>query len=599
MIILKTLRWSNVFSYGRDNVIHFNEFPIIQLVGKNGHGKSSIPLILEEVLYNKNSKGIKKADILNRNTKDKSYTIELDFDKDGVSYTIQTTRGTTQTVILLRDGDNISAHTATGTFKLIEDVIGFDHKTFSQLIYQSSSASLEFLTATDTNRKKFLIDLLNLTRYSEAFEVFKKLGKEAEKEVAVVETKLSTTQSWLSKAIKEDLSIKERKGYPVIEESVRKELFELEDTLSTVESKNRKINTNNAKRSQLNAIDDRDLIIVIPEVIDTSSMSRELGEHRKTIKDSELFIKRIEGLQGQCPTCYQSVDRNTIIQLIKEQNKLKSIAQEAITKLDAAIKGCETSNKEANRVKKVRADWEVLYNSIDKSLPNESIDAVALQKRIEELRKNILATDTQAKEVEQYNAKVDAHNSRVSVISGQITEMRADLETLSVELERLNDNLALISILQKTFSTNGLIAYKIECLVKDLEDLANMYLADLSGGRFQLTFKISTGDKLNVIITDSGRDIDILALSSGERSRVNVATLLAIRKLMQSLSNSRVNLLILDETIENLDIDGKEKLVEVLLKEEHLNTFLISHGFTHPLLEKIMVVKEKNMSRLE
>jgi DNA repair exonuclease SbcCD ATPase subunit len=68
---------------------------------------------------------------------------------------------------------------------------------------------------------------------------------------------------------------------------------------------------------------------------------------------------------------------------------------------------------------------------------------------------------------------------------------------------------------------------------------------------------------------------------------------------MQSLSNSRINLLILDETIENLDTEGKEKLVEVLLAEEHLNTFVISHGFSHPLLEKIQVIKNKNISRIE
>ena len=104
---------------------------------------------------------------------------------------------------------------------------------------------------------------------------------------------------------------------------------------------------------------------------------------------------------------------------------------------------------------------------------------------------------------------------------------------------------------------------------------------------------------INVIITDNGRDIDILALSGGERARVNTATLLAIRKLMQSLSNARINLLILDETIDSLDTDGKEKLIEVLLNEEHLNTILVSHGYTHPLLEKITVVKENNISRLE
>jgi len=166
MLKYKELRWSNCFSYGENNVIRFDENPITQLVGKNGHGKSSIALILEEVQFNKNSKGIKKGSILNRNTTAKSYTIELDFEKDGSEYSIFTTRGSTQKVSFKKDGEDISSHTATSTFKEIENVLGFDHNTFSQIVYQSSTASLEFLTATDTQRKKFLIELLNLSRYS-------------------------------------------------------------------------------------------------------------------------------------------------------------------------------------------------------------------------------------------------------------------------------------------------------------------------------------------------------------------------------------------------------------------------------------------------
>jgi len=65
------------------------------------------------------------------------------------------------------------------------------------------------------------------------------------------------------------------------------------------------------------------------------------------------------------------------------------------------------------------------------------------------------------------------------------------------------------------------------------------------------------------------------------------------------LSSTKVNLLILDETVDSLDTYGKEKLIEVLLNEPDLNTFLISHGYTHPLLEKITVIKENNISRLE
>ena len=155
-----------------------------------------------------------------------------------------------------------------------------------------------------------------------------------------------------------------------------------------------------------------------------------------------------------------------------------------------------------------------------------------------------------------------------------------------------------LEILKKAFSTNGLIAYKIETLVKELEELTNRYLGELSDGRFTLSF-IVTNDKLNVRITDNGNIVDILALSSGELARVNTATLLAIRKLMSSISKSKINILFLDEVINVLDDIGREKIVEVLLQEKDLNTYIVSHGWTHPLLEKIEVVKKGNVSRLE
>ena len=67
---------------------------------------------------------------------------------------------------------------------------------------------------------------------------------------------------------------------------------------------------------------------------------------------------------------------------------------------------------------------------------------------------------------------------------------------------------------------------------------------------------------------------------------------------MSSISKSRINILFLDEVINVLDEAGREKLVEVLL-QENLNTYVVSHGWTHPLLEKIEVVKHNNVSALE
>ena len=54
-IQLNTLKFSNMFSYGKkENTIKFNDNKITQLTAPNGSGKSSIALILQEVLFNKN-----------------------------------------------------------------------------------------------------------------------------------------------------------------------------------------------------------------------------------------------------------------------------------------------------------------------------------------------------------------------------------------------------------------------------------------------------------------------------------------------------------------------------------------------------------------
>ena len=93
MITLKKLKWSNCFSYGANNELDLDDSTLTQIIGTNGMGKSSIPLIIEEALYNKNSKGIKKADIPNR-ILNNGYDIYLSFTKDDSFYEVSVNRKT-------------------------------------------------------------------------------------------------------------------------------------------------------------------------------------------------------------------------------------------------------------------------------------------------------------------------------------------------------------------------------------------------------------------------------------------------------------------------------------------------------------------------
>ena len=231
------------------------------------------------------------------------------------------------------------------------------------------------------------------------------------------------------------------------------------------------------------------------------------------------------------------------------------------------------------------------------SLPPSPLDPVELEDRARGISERISDAKRRLLQIARENEQITKRNTRIQVILEQTQEFQNELvqqqELLAIETE-VSSNL---EVLKKAFSTNGLLAYKIENLVKELEELTNHYLAELSDGRFTLEFVVSN-DKLNVQITDNGNIVDILALSSGELARVNTATLIAIRKLMSSISKSRINILFLDEVINVLDEAGREKLVEVLLGED-LNTYVVSHGWTHPLLDKVEVVKSGNISKLE
>lgn len=601
MINYKVLRWGNCFSYGDKNVIGFDQNPITQLVGKNGHGKSSIALILEEVLFNKNSKGIKKASILNRHVDDKQYWIELEFEKDGSNYRILTSRGSTQKVSLYKDGDDISSHTATGTFKDIETLIGYDHNTFSQIVYQSSTQSLQFLTATDTQRKKFLIELLNLSKYTKALELFKEASKDVALAAATVEGKIKTAQDWLAKYKNEDLV--EKTVYVVPEPPLAEEK-RLQEVISLITN----INLENKGRLQNNKYKElRDSVVLLPaptsaisqEDIDTLRSAIAVGTNK--VVTARANVKRLTETKTKCPTCGQAlgINHDHIKLNIEAANlEIETISDEVVeatTEMNRLIALQKSHKLAAER----QAEWERYHSQWDSSKETELLDEDALKEEEQLLEAQIRTIRRDIANTEKENAKIVAHNVKVTVIKQQMRDMQEQLEEASALFTKHFKRRNNLDILVKAFSTTGLVAYKIECLVKDLEAITNEYLLEMSDGRFQLSFQISASDKLNVVITDNGEDIDINALSSGERARVNISTLLAIRKLMQTLSNTRTNLLILDETVDNLDGDGKEKLIEVLIAEEGLNTFLISHGFTHPLLEKLQVVKENNISRIE
>lgn len=598
-VVLQSLEWDKCFSFGDGNRVELSKEAVTQIIAPNGFGKSSIPLIVEEALYNKNSKGSKKSEIANR-LLDGSYNIRFKFQVDEDEYVIDTQRKSASIKIKLsKNGEDISSHTATNTFKQIEELLGMDFKTFQQLIYQSTNSSLAFLTATDTARKKFLVELFGLEQYTQLFEVFKEASKSLGTEVASLEGRIETINKWLANNSKIDLELREIQEIPE-RPDFGTEIGDLNSKLSNIKSHNDAIKKNNLIRKQLEQIDIEEVQFRLKDSAKGyyDEYQDEVGQLKSAKQAADTVVQKLKGLKDKCPTCLQDIDKDFYDGLLLQNTTNSAQYADRIRLLEAEIERIKKNNRLFDETQEKLKEWEQLNRMLNPDLKSDLLSASDIENELTVIKNTIAKVDAEIVKATAANNEAMKHNSKINVYLEQNQKFGEELKETRGQLEVITDKYKNLEVLKKAFSTNGLIAYKLENLVKDLEEYANEYLAELSDGRFTIEFSLSS-DKLNVVLTDDGNEIGVSALSSGEIARVNIATLLAIRKLMQGISKSTVNVLFLDEVISVLDEYGRERLVEVLLREEGLNSFLVSHGWQHPLLAKLVIKKKDGISWID
>ena len=611
MITLNKLSINNMFSYGQNNEIDLSSNKITQLTAPNGSGKSSIALILQELLYSKNIKGIKKADILNRYVKEDTWSGQLDFTVENKNYVVEVKRTKNQSKVKFFEQTDsktldLTEHKIPDTYKKIQELIGLDFEIFSQLTYQSSTDLLDFLKATDTNRKKFLINLFNLEKYPNIGEVIKLKLSESEKESFKLDGELKSVKDFLNDALIEDK--KSLIEVPIIDEEKRNQLASAQNKITEYESLCKRIDKNNLyieERKELNF----DIALSEPTKIDhIYQQQQEINEevtslsiHQKNIKKS---LSNLD-VTDKCYACGQSIDNTQTIHLKDnlEEDLFKSKSKESdlslnLLKVDSNIEEYENKIKHWENNKKAIEKFEQLSQFIDTTIPTEYPNFNTLKNEVQILQDELKIQETQREDSIEYNEKIKTHNTKVDTLIEQKRYFLARQELLNNDIINLKSKIKNLNILRKAFSTTGIVAFKLENLTKELEAVINDYLSDLSDGQFQVIFRL-TGEKLNIVVVNNGQESPIETVSGGEFSRIQTAILLAIRNVLSKIGGNYINLLFLDEITGVLDEAGKEKLIDILQEEDNLNIFLISHDFTHPLIDKINIIKDNNISCLE
>ena len=605
-VVLKKLEFSNMFSYGEKNSIALNKERISQLVAENGVGKTSISLAIQELLFNKNVKGLKKSDILNRYSNSKSWEGRIEFTVDEDEYVVVSKRtGASTNVTLLKNGVDISEHKVLDTYKLISEIIGRDFETFSQLTYQSSTDSLEFLKATDTNRKKFLVNLFNLTRYLEIGDSLKVKISEREKDLSKLQGELKTIVDFINNNPIPEKAVE--KQLPIVDETLVVKISDLSNQLREQKTICDKIDKNNLYIKELNSLS-FDMTISKPTI--DEGIYQEQDIIKATINKIDANIskakKQLNSLDtsDHCYACKQPIDNSKSKELVEQLTSEISTLTTDRKECEKSLSKISTTINEYNSALKIytvnqqRIDrFSQLSQLIDNSLPTEYPNYTGISKQLKQLEEEYAWQKRELETTQKYNDSVKIRNAKIEGLKEQLLNFKARQMLLNDDILKVQDEIVNLGILRKAFSTSGIVAYKLENVTKQLEDSINYYLSTLSDGQFQVIFRLNS-DKLNVIIVNNGIEVAIESLSGGEFSRVQTSVLLAVRNTLSNLGSKSINLLFLDEIMGVLDDSGKEKLFEVLNNENNLNVFLISHEYTHPLIPKIEIEKKNNISSI-
>lgn len=581
----------------------------------NGSGKSSIFEAIIYSLFEETSSGEK--DVANRIIND-GFTVTLNFSIDLDNYIItRYSKGGKANVVFYKNNIDISARNKTDTNKLIITTLGITKDIFLDSVFLSQSANTNLASLSPTARKERL-EILTNTEYTIAQFKERLKAEQANYEANCVKAKLDLTKldgqiSAIERQKKDvqskidavDIQIARRNALgniDTIENEIETAQKNLEIQNSNLEQKEQEIKNQEQKisdyratgednqkaRDELNStiVNKREACNILQNNIDTLNL-----QNNQSDKEIQRLNKEIAKIKNSdtCPTCGRKYDNvneehiaNTIKELedniklendkIAERNKEVAEKQEILStkieegkdlrakldSLDNTINDfkAELNNMEmvkrnltddrqriTNNIKVIQSDIENLRNKKDQILKIEVGNKDEFVKMLKDLDDEISAIEVSKKEIENvYNE----NNECEEVIKNSI------------------------QLVTKEFRT-----YLLQNSLQYLNKLLNIYSSELFSNSKDVIIINGDDAKLDIKLGDATYE----SLSGGEKTRVNIALLLAQKSLASIIGNISCNMIILDEILGYCDSQAENNVIDLITKEldDLESIYMVSH----------------------
>lgn len=605
------------------------------LASSNGSGKSSVFEAIIYALFEETSSG--DRDIENR-ILGQGCTVILKFSIDGVSYKIirQSKKGK-GTVVLYRNDEDISARNKSDTNKLIISILGINKAIFLDSIFLSQNAVTNLPSLSPTARKERLEILTNTDNAINNFKTFLK-----EKQT-MYESKHVDCQLEINKINGKEESLQQQKDKLQVQINdikiqieERNKLGNIEDLDKQIQEYNVEINTIN---NQIPELDNQ--IEMISKSINELKNEQKVYEEKRVNKDQEVQnqrdkcndlqkeITRVENIisynnmdidrinkeieeiknSDTCPTCgrkYDNVNEEHIQKVIEDKNKEIKEFEDKNIENNNYIKDLQLElDKEIEVGKNLKKEFEnlnSLYNDKNEQVSEQQTNLINTNNQKTQLLNSIQNIQVQIDVINKQKddiLKIEIPNSKqyedmVQDIDTQLNNLNKLKEDKNNELNELDNYINAIKhciqLVTKDFRT-FLLKNSLSYLNKILKD----YSSQLFSNESDLIYISENDNKLDIMLGNATYE----SLSGGEKTRVNIALLLAQKSLANMIGNISCNIIILDEILGYCDALAENNVINLITKElESLETiYMISHKEI-PIGYDAELIVEKNANGL-
>ena len=527
---LKKVSWKNFKSYS--NIMTELDFSDIHslnlIIGVNGTGKSSIAECITYLMYGK-IENFTTSEIPNRTNKNFYGKIELDC--DGHSVIIE--RGLAPTIFTVTiDGNVVDTAGKTNVQDMLEEVYyRIPYSVFKNIIVLSINDFKSLVNLNLSDKRNIIDRIFGFTIFNEVLKKVKEDVKGIDSEISENSGSLRANNNSIERIISQ---VNELKNNMVSQDEIKKLALNIQET----EEKEKKNEESIQKLEETREKIKREAL----------EKSVDIKDAKKRIEEIDKKIKLIDS--GRCPMCGSSLETDEFRE--EKENLLEE------------RKSCEET---------IKLITDIVNESVRKiEILNKNITTFKGNSQ----RSNIIELKSDLK------SKISANETKVDPLIETKKQIENDIAKLTEEQNILSEKKLNYSILLKMLGEDGGIKQMIaKSYIKDLNNIIAQTIDFMN-----MPYSVVFDSNFNTTIMQNGSKVNYKTLSTGEKKRVDFATIISFVKLLK-LQYGELNLLFIDELFSNIDIDGVDDMLQLLkdlCQELSLNIFLIHHA----RLENIM-----------